>query len=67
MGTGHGGTFDPLKHIGIFRIAFLIINAVLFVSKLKYLYFYKVYQFITTILNSLGEGCIIAKYEKSMS
>lgn len=30
MGTGHGGTFDPLKHIGIFRIAFLIINAVLF-------------------------------------
>lgn len=30
MGTDHGETFDPLKQIGIFGIAFLIINAVLF-------------------------------------
>lgn len=64
MGTDHGETFDPLKQIGIFGIAFLIINAVLFVSTLIFFYFYKVYQLSLQNYILQGGGCIIAKYEK---
>lgn len=63
MGTDHGETFDQLKQIGIFGIAFLIINAVLFISTLIFFYFYKVYQLSLQHYICQGGGCIIAKYK----
>lgn len=56
MGTDHGETFDPLKQIGIFGIAFLIINAVLFVSTLIFFYF--------TFIRSINYHYKIAFYKE---
>lgn len=58
MGTDHGETVGPLKKIEIFGIAFLIINAVLFVSTLIFIYFYKVYQLSLQHYICQGDGAL---------